>query len=78
MDDIAKKTIEQLRNEGYLIVTFEPWQLVDVDIIVAQNLIEDYGNQVLDAIPIHCDYDEELEAKHVASSEEWYESQMRK
>lgn len=78
MDDIANKTIAQLRDEGYLIVAFEPWQLVDVDISVAQNLIEDYGNQVLDAIPIHCDYDEELEAKHVASHEEWNESQLRK
>lgn len=78
MDDIANKTISQLRDEGYLIVAFNPCQLVGVDISVAQNLIEDYGNQVLDAIPMRCDYDEESEARHVASYEEWYESQLRK
>lgn len=66
MDDIANKTIAQLRNEGYLIIAFEPWQLVDVDITVAENLIEDYGNNVLDAIPI-CHENDEYDEKNIAS-----------
>lgn len=78
MDDIANKTISQLRDEGYLIVSFEPWQLVNVDICIAQTLIEDYGNKVLDSIPMHCDYSEESETRHMASYEEWHESQLRK